>query len=45
MLPPTNPTSCAVDGSFSIEKLLSTDIVVSASVAVEGLAPPTEERH
>jgi len=45
MLPPTNPTTCAVDGSFSIEKLLSTDIVASASVAVEGLAPPTEERH
>lgn len=45
MLPPTYPTSCAVDGSFSIEKLLSTDIVASASVAVEGLAPPTEERH
>ena len=45
MLPPTYPTSCAVDGSFSIEKLLSTDIVASASVAVEGLAPPTEVRH
>jgi len=45
MLPPTNPTSCAVDGSYSIEKLLSTDIVAAASVAVEGLAPPTEVRH
>lgn len=45
MLPPTNPTSCAVDGSFSIEKLLSTDIVAAASVAVEGLAPPSEIRH
>jgi len=44
MLPPTYPTSCAVDGSYSIEKLLSTDIVASASVAVEGLAPPTEVR-
>ncbi len=44
MLPPTYPTCCAVDGSFSIEKLLSTDIVASASVAVEGLAPPTEVR-
>ena len=44
MLPPTYPTSCAVDGSFSIEKLLSTDIVASAGVAVEGLAPPTEVR-
>ncbi|TFF88576.1 MAG: DNA double-strand break repair nuclease NurA [Promethearchaeota archaeon] len=45
MLPPTNPTSCAVDGSFSIEKLLSTDIVATAGVAVEGLAPPSEQRH
>lgn len=44
MLPPTYPTSCAVDGSFSIEKLLSTDIVASAGLAVEGLAPPTEVR-
>ena len=44
MLPPTYPTSCAVDGSFSVEKLLSTDIVASAGVAVEGLAPPTEVR-
>jgi len=45
MRPPTYPTCCAVDGSFSIEKLLSTDIVAAASVAVEGLAPPTEVRH
>ncbi|HEC39805.1 hypothetical protein LCGC14_0482180 [marine sediment metagenome] len=44
MLPPTYPTCCAVDGSYSIEKLLSTDIVASAGVAVEGLAPPTEVR-
>ena len=45
MLPPSHPTCCAVDVSFSVEKLLSTDIVASAGVAVEGLAPPTEERH
>ncbi|MFW9873969.1 MAG: DNA double-strand break repair nuclease NurA [Candidatus Thorarchaeota archaeon] len=45
MLTPTYPTSCAVDGSFSIDKLLSTDIVAAAGVAVEGLAPPTEVRH
>jgi len=44
MLPQSHPTSCAVDGSYSIEKLLSTDIVASAGVGVEGLAPPTEER-
>jgi hypothetical protein len=45
MLPPAYPTCCAVDGYFSIEKLLSTDIVAAASVAVEGLAPPTEVRY
>ncbi len=44
LLSPTYPTSCAVDGSFSVEKLLSTDIVAAAGVAVEGLAPPTEVR-
>ncbi|MBA7679248.1 hypothetical protein ES703_87535 [subsurface metagenome] len=44
LLSPTYPTSCAVDGSFSVEKLLSTDIVAAAGVAVEGLAPPTEIR-
>jgi hypothetical protein len=43
MLSQSHPTSCAVDGSYSIEKLLSTDIVASAGVAVEGLAPSTEE--
>lgn len=41
---PQNPTTCGVDGSFSIEKLLSTDIVATASLAVEGLAPPSEVR-
>lgn len=44
LLSPTYPTCCAVDGSFSVEKLLSTDIVAAAGVAVEGLAPPTEVR-
>jgi len=42
---PSHPTSCGVDGSYAIEKLLSTDIVAMAGVAVEGLAPPTEKRH
>lgn len=42
---PVHPTSCGVDGSYTIEKLLSTDIVASAGVAIEGLTPPTEERH
>ncbi len=44
-LTPSHPTTCGVDGAFAIEKLLSTDIVCIAGVAVEGLAPPTEVRH
>ena len=42
---PSNPTTCGIDGAFAIEKLLSTDIVAIAGVAVEGLAPPTEVRY
>jgi hypothetical protein len=38
------PTTCGVDGSYSIEKMLSTDIIAMAAVAVEGLIPPTEKR-
>src|SRR5207245_10506928 len=39
------PTTCGVDGSYSIERLLSTDIAAMAGVAVEGLTPPSEKRH
>ena len=39
------PTTCGVDGSYTIERLLSTDIVAIAAVAVEGLIPPSEKRH
>ncbi|MBD3172267.1 nuclease [Candidatus Bathyarchaeota archaeon] len=42
---PINPTSCGVDGSYAIERLLSTDLAVSAAVAVEGLTPPVETRY
>ena len=42
---PTHPTTCGVDGSYAIEKLLSADMVAIAGVAVEGLTPPTEKRH
>jgi len=38
------PTTCGVDGSYSIEKMLSTDLIAMAAVAVEGLTPPTEKR-
>ena len=39
-----SPTSCGVDGSYAIEKLLATDLVVAGAVAVEGLTPPSEKR-
>lgn len=41
----TYPTSCGVDGSYTIERLLSTDMVATAAVAVEGIVPPSEIRH
>jgi len=42
---PPIPTTCATDGSYSIERLLSADLAASAAVAVEGLTPPSEARH
>ena len=42
---PPIPTSCGVDGSFAIERLLATDLVAVAAVAIEGLAPPSEHRY
>jgi len=39
------PTTCGVDGSYYVDKLLSVDIVGTAAVAVEGLTPPYEKRH
>jgi hypothetical protein len=36
---PANPTSCGIDGSYAIERLLSTDMIAVAAVAVEGLTP------
>lgn len=39
------PTTCGIDGSYAIERLLSTDLVAAAAVAVEGLTPPSETRH
>lgn len=41
---PTYPTTCGVDGSIATEKLISTDMVAIAGLAVEGLTPPTEVR-
>ncbi len=42
--PPT-PTTCATDGSYAIERLLTIDLVAAAAVIVEGLTPPSETRH
>jgi hypothetical protein len=42
---PPLPTTCASDGSYAIERLLTTDLAAAAAVAVEGLTPPSEKRH
>jgi hypothetical protein len=42
---PPLPTTCATDGSYAIERLLTADLAVASAVAVEGLAPPSEQRH
>ena len=36
------PTTCGVDGSYAVERLLVSDLVIAAAVAVEGLTPPSE---
>ena len=42
---PPAPTTCAADGSYGIDRLLTMDLAASAAVAVEGLTPPSETRH
>ncbi len=45
-IPPSEiPTTCGIDGSYVVEKLLAVDIVATAAVAFEGLTPPSEERE
>ncbi|WP_448383558.1 DNA double-strand break repair nuclease NurA [Desulfosoma sp.] len=39
------PTTCGVDGSYAVERLLASDLIAAAAVAVEGLTPPSETRH
>lgn len=41
---PPIPTSCGVDGSYAVERLLTTDLAACAAVAIEGLTPPSEKR-
>lgn len=38
------PTTCGIDGSYAIERLLATDLAAAAAVAIEGLTPPSETR-
>ncbi len=42
---PPMPTTCGVDGSYVVEKLLAIDFVTCAAVAIEGLTPPSEKRY
>jgi hypothetical protein len=42
---PPLPTTCATDGSYAVERLLTTDLAAAAAVAVEGLTPPSEKRY
>lgn len=42
---PSYPTTCAIDGAFAIERLICTDLVAFAAVAMEGLTPPSEKRY
>jgi hypothetical protein len=42
---PGIPTTCGVDGSYAVERLLATDFAACAGVAIEGLTPPSEKRH
>jgi len=42
---PGIPTTCGVDGSYVVERLLATDFAACAAVAIEGLTPPSEKRH
>ncbi len=39
------PTTSGIDGSYAVERLLASDLVAAAAVAVEGLTPPSETRH
>ena len=41
---PIAPTTCGTDGSYAIERMLTVDMAIAATVAVEGLAPPRETR-
>lgn len=41
----TYPTSAGIDGSYTMERMLSMDLACVAAVAVEGLTPPGPEKR
>ncbi len=41
----TYPTSAGIDGSYTLERMLSMDFACVAAVAVEGLTPPGPEKR
>ena len=41
---PDVPTTCGVDGSYVVQRLLAVDFAAWASIIVEGLTPPSETR-
>ena len=41
----TYPTSAGIDGSYTMERMLSMDFACVAAVAVEGLTPPGPEKR
>jgi len=41
---PPIPSTAGIDGSYAVERLLTTDFAAAAAVAVEGLTPPSEKR-
>ena len=43
ILTPQFPTAAGVDGSYYMDRLLATDFVAMAAVAVEGLVPRTKD--
>jgi len=38
-------TSCGIDGYYTVEKFLTSDLICSAAFAIEGLAPQSGEKH
>jgi len=39
------PTTCGIDGSYAVERLLAVDLAACAGVSVEGITPPSEKSY